>query len=38
MDDAGMWVWAGILAALGLLASYGIAALWQRWKEKASAR
>lgn len=34
MDDAGMWTWAGILTAVGLVASLGIALLWQRWKEK----
>ena len=34
MDDAGMWVWAGILTAIGLVASLGIAVWWQRSREK----
>lgn len=34
MDDEGMWVWAGILTLVGLVASLAIAAAWQRWKDK----
>lgn len=34
MDDGGMWVWAGILAAVGLAASYLIALAWQRRKAR----
>lgn len=34
MDDPGMWVWAGILTAVGLVASLAIAVLWQRWKDR----
>lgn len=34
MDDAGMWIWSGILTLVGLVASYGIAVWWQRWKDK----
>jgi hypothetical protein len=34
MTDTGMWVWSGILTAVGLALSYGIALGWQRWKEK----
>lgn len=34
MTDTGMWIWAGILTAVGLAASYAIAVGWQRWKEK----
>ena len=32
MDDGGMYLWAGILAVVGLAASFGIALAWQRWK------
>ena len=32
MDEAGMYVWAGILAVVGVGASYGIALAWQRWR------
>lgn len=32
MDAAGMFVWAGILAVVGVAASYGIALWWQRWR------
>ena len=38
MDDAGMWVWAGIFTLVGLAASYGIAIAWQRWKDKKNER
>lgn len=34
MDDTGMWIWAGILLAVSLAASYLIAILWQRWRDK----
>ena len=34
MDDGGMYVWAGIVTVVGLLASYGIALAWQRRKAK----
>ena len=30
MDDGGMYVWAGILTVVGLVASYLIALAWQR--------
>lgn len=36
MDDTGMWVWAGILTAVGLVASLVIAVAWQRWKDRKS--
>jgi hypothetical protein len=32
MDDTGMYVWAVVLTAAGLLASWGIAVAWQRWR------
>lgn len=32
MDAEGMFVWAGILAVVGVAASYGIALWWQRWR------
>lgn len=38
MDDAGMWVWAGILTVVGLALSYGIAIAWQRWKDRTQDR
>lgn len=34
MTDTGMWIWAGILAVLGLVASFFVAVAWQRWKDK----
>jgi len=34
MDDGGMYAWAAILTVVGLLASYGIAVAWQRWKDR----
>lgn len=34
MDDAGMWTWAAIVTVVGLVASFGIAVLWQRWRDK----
>lgn len=34
MDDAGMWVWATVFTIVGLVASFGIAIAWQRWREK----
>lgn len=34
MTDTGMWIWAGILTVGGLVASYFIAVLWQRWKDR----
>jgi hypothetical protein len=34
MDDAGMWAWAAILTAFGLVASFAIAVAWQRRKDK----
>lgn len=33
MTDAGMWIWAGILTVVGLVASFVIAVAWQRWKD-----
>src|SRR5438552_935005 len=38
MDDGGMYVWAVILAIVGLAAGYGFAILWQRWKDQRKAR
>lgn len=38
MDDAGMWTWAGILLVVGLVASYGVARVWQRWRDGKKAR
>jgi hypothetical protein len=37
MTDYGMWVWAGIFTAIGLVGSYFIAIAWQRWKDRAKA-
>lgn len=34
MTDTGMWLWAGLLTLVGLVASFGIAMGWQKWKEK----
>jgi uncharacterized membrane protein len=33
MTDLGMWIWAGLLTALALIAAFVIAVAWQRWKE-----
>ena len=38
MDDAGMYVWAGVFTVVGLVASFGIAIWWQRWKDKKKER
>lgn len=32
MDDTGMYLWAGILTAVTLAISYGVAVWWQRWR------
>lgn len=34
MTDAGMYWWATILTIIGLVASYGIAMWWQRWRDE----
>lgn len=32
LDDSGMYIWAGILAVVGLVASFAIAVWWKRRK------
>ena len=34
MTDPGMWIWAGVLTAISLAASYFVAIAWQRWRDK----
>lgn len=34
MDDTGMWIWAGVLLVISLLASYLVAIGWQRWRDR----
>ena len=38
MTDVGMWIWAGIITVVSLVASYAIAIGWQRWKDKRERR
>lgn len=33
MSDTGMYLWAGLLTVVALVASYFIAGAWQRWRE-----
>ena len=35
MTDTGMWIWAGVLTAVGLVASYVVAVWWQRRQQGA---
>ncbi|HUR69194.1 MAG TPA: hypothetical protein VM370_08095 [Candidatus Thermoplasmatota archaeon] len=34
MNDTGMWIWAALITVATLVASYGVAVWWQRWKDK----
>lgn len=38
LDDGGMYVWAVILAVLGLAGGLAIAIAWQRWKDQKKSR
>jgi hypothetical protein len=38
MTDTGMWIWAGILLVVSLVASYFVAVAWQRWRDNKKPR
>ena len=38
MDDGGMYVWAGIVAVVGVVGGLAVTIAWQRWKESKKAR